>query len=223
MDAVEDAAQPLHKSGALRFVFWVSAAYLVVAAIELSSSVAGLVSDLRHRVAGIAWSWDPAFPVVQPSGNHFAGGPYLVPGSTAMFTQVAGTVANIPAAAIISRTAGDVVGTLTGAGIAACLLVLMSRVAAGAPFARSSQVALLWLAGVVLVGFELGTILHGIASAMVTEVMMGAPKTPDGAFFSSSDVSVLTLWPVYVAMALVGLAAVFRVGAAYRADSDGLV
>lgn len=219
----DDVARPLTRSGALRFVFWVSLAYLVVAAIEFTGSITQLVSNLAHRATGVQWTWDPSFPVPQPTGGQFYGGPYLVPGSTATFTEMTGTVAGLPIAALLSRTAGDVTLILTSAGIAACLVVLTNRMAAGVPFGRASHTALLWLAGIVVVGFETASVLHGIASSLFRQVMMGAPQAPDGVFVSSSDVSMFTLWPVYVGVAVLALAAVFRVGAAYRDDSDGLI
>ncbi|GAA4164609.1 hypothetical protein GCM10022286_26600 [Gryllotalpicola daejeonensis] len=222
MSLTDEVARPLAKSGALRFVFWISLLYLAICALGLIGNVIDLVDRLTRRTAGIQWTWGVDYSVPQPTGRTFDGAPFIVPGSTATFTQMRATVADLPASVIILHSAGDIVATLTGAGIAVCLVALMNRMAAGVPFARASHLALLWLAGVVFVGFEAVDILHGLASMGIMSILAGAPDSAD-LTNSNQDVVLFEMWPLYVGAALLALAAVFRVGAVYRQDSEGLV
>ena len=223
MSVIDEIARPLAKSGALRFVFWISLLYLVLAAIQLFGAVNQLLTDLGSRATGISWTWSTDYPVPQPTENTFSGAPFVVPGSTAHFTQLTATVAGLPVSTIVMHGLADIVAILTGAGIAVCLVVLTNRMAAGVPFARASYVALLWLAGVVFVGFEAADALRGSADFALTTVLAGAPADQDGLWNINAGVTVFIGWPLYVAAALLALAAVFRVGAAYRQDSEGLV
>ncbi|AYG04480.1 hypothetical protein [Gryllotalpicola protaetiae] len=223
MALTDEIARPLAKSGALRFVFWISLLYLVLSAIQLFDAVNQLLRDLGSRASGITWTWSTDYPVPQPTGNTFSGAAFIVPGSTAHFTEMTATVAGIPVGTIVMHGLADIVAILTGAGIAVCLVVLTNRMAAGVPFARASYVALLWLAGVVFAGFEAADALRGIADFAFTTVLAGAPADQDGLWNTNEGVTVFIGWPLYVAAALLALAAVFRVGAAYRQDSEGLV
>jgi hypothetical protein len=222
MSLTDEVARPLAKSGALRFVFWISLLYLAVSAVQLAGNIVGTINQLSRRTAGIRWTWGVDYGVPQPTHYSFSGAPFVVPGSTATFTQMTATVADVPVLAIVLQGAGDIAATLTGAGIAVCLITLMNRMAAGVPFARASHVALLWLAGIVFVGFEAVDLLHGLGSMAVTAVMAGAPESA-GLSNSNAELVIFTAWPLYVGAALLALAAVFRVGAAYRQDSEGLV
>lgn len=223
MALTDEIARPLAKSGALRFVFWISLVYLVLSAIQLFGAVNQLVADLGHRATGITWTWSTDYPVPQPTGKEFSGAPFIVPGTTAHFTQLTATVAGIPTTTVVLHGLASVAAILTGAGIAVCLIVLTNRMAAGVPFARASYIALLWLAGVVFVGFEAADALRGTADFAFTTVLAGAPADQDGLWNTNEGVTVFIGWPLYVAAALLALAAVFRVGAAYRQDSEGLV
>lgn len=223
-DETDETTRPLLRSRAVRIAYWVSLAYLVFAAVQLVLAVAQLVTRLARRHSGITLSWDPGFPAPQSAHAQVAGSASLVPGSDAYFTQMTGIVKNVPAVSIVFTSLGDLVAILCGAGAAVCIALLARRISAGEPFARASSIALIALAIVVLAGGEGAIVLHAIGTATVGQVAVLSPAEPDGMWTPpGTSTSIFALWPIGVAAALVALAAVFRAGAAYREDSEGLV
>lgn len=224
MTRAREADRPLLRSRSLRLVLWMSLAYLALSAFGTITAVVTLVTHLLSRSAGIPWVWDPGLPTPQPTGVSISGAPYVPPGTSAYITQMTGTVSHLPAATIVLTGAGDIVASLTGAGIAVCVLVLAHRVSAGAPFARASVSLLFWLAGIVLVGFEASILLHALAVGVTPGIVVTRPAVPDGFWRSpGTSVAVVSAWPVYAAAAIAALAAIFRVGVSYQEDSEGLV
>jgi hypothetical protein len=135
-----------------------------------------------------------------------------------------GTVKNVPVNTILLQSLGDLVSVLTAAGIVICILILARRVAAGTPFARASVRALISLAVVIVIGFEGATALRGMGEISVTSVLFAAPDQPDGLYSPPATfIPLLTLWPIYIAAALLALAAVFGTGGRFQADTNGLV
>ncbi|MFC4242728.1 hypothetical protein ACFOYW_05020 [Gryllotalpicola reticulitermitis] len=224
MSTVDEAGRPLTRSHAVRFIYWTSLAYLVLAAIELVDAVVQLSTRLGQRSSGIIMTWNPGFPAPQPTHYEMSGAPYVAQGSTAYFTQMTGTVRDVPVASIVVTGLGDIVSVLCGAGIAVCIFVLAQRMAAGAPFVRASARALVALAAIVFFGFEGAQVLHAVGSNLAENVLIASPQEPDGQWSPPiSEGPGFSLLPIYVSVGLLALAAVFRAGAAYRDDSDGLV
>ncbi|MCL2532696.1 MAG: hypothetical protein FWE39_00895 [Nocardiaceae bacterium] len=208
----------------LRLVSWASIAYLLYAAIKLVGQVIDMVSRLQNAHAGITLTFNPGIPVPQPTNAFFAGGPYVVPGSTLYLTQAQGQVADVPAPSIVMQSLSGIVSVLTAAGIALCVLLLVTWVVQGRPFAAVTTRVLTVLAVVIVVGCESAIVLDFLARQLVNTVMLGAPQTPDGTWSVPADNNlVIDLVPIYVAVALLGLAAVFRVGASLEKETEGLV
>lgn len=217
MSVASNAPKPLSRSLPVHLVLWASVLYIVVAAVQLVGAVITMSSRLAQRSAGITTSWNPGLPAPQPTDVVSAGVPYVKQGSTVYFTQAQGTVVNVPASSIVFTSAGDILGLLCGVGVAVCLIVLTRNMTKGMPFARASVQALLVLAAVVFVGFEGATLLHALGTLGLDSVALPSPSRPDGQWKPPASQTVFfELWPVYVALALLALAAVFRAGAAYQ-------
>ncbi|MFC5932124.1 hypothetical protein D6T64_02195 [Cryobacterium melibiosiphilum] len=201
-----------------------SIAAIGYAAFQICIILADMIDRIAHRATGIALTWNPGILLPQPASVTYSGAPFVVPGSTAHVTDITAMVKDLPVAAIVLQSIGDLVSVLTIAGIAVCILILVRRVAAGTPFAPASIRTLVTLAIVVLIGFESATVLHGVSAMSVPSIMFVSPESPDGTYWPPPEaIPLFVLWPVYISAALVALAAVFRAGAGYQADRSGLV
>ena len=221
----DEVVRPLAQLGAVRFVFWCSVVYLVIAVGQVAYVVVQMITRLAARSTGISLTINPEIPVPQPTNFYIGGAPHFVRGSTAVITQMTGTVVGVPTSSIVLTSLGDLLLTIAGAGIGVCLALVAKRIRGGTPFAQASSNALVALAVIVLVGFEGADILHALGALSLPSVAVASPQPPEGASFStsSSQVTFFELWPVYVSITLVALAAVFRAGAGYRRNSEGLV
>lgn len=203
---------------ATHVVLWVSVLYALVCAVQVVGVVITMISRLSQRTTGIEATWNPGIPAPQPTNFEASGGPSVLKGTTMYLTQAQGTVVGVPASSIVLTSAGDLVGLLCGIGVAVCLVVLARQLLRGTPFASASVKALLALAAVVFVGYEGATLLHALGTLGLTTVMVQSPSTPDGSWNPPASQTVFfELWPVYVAIALLALAAVFRFGSAREA------
>jgi hypothetical protein len=222
----DEVARPLARIGAVRFVFWCSVLYVVIALGQAAYVVVQMITRLAARSTGITLTFNPEIPVPQPTSFYISGAPHFVRGSTAVITQMSGTVVGVPASSIVLTSLGDLMLTVAAAGIGVCLAVVSQRIRAGAPFAHASSNALITLAVIVLVGFEGADILHALGALFLESVSVASPQPPDGRWSlstSGSQITFFELWPVYVSTALVALAAAFRAGADYQRNSEGLV
>ncbi|HEY0248999.1 MAG TPA: hypothetical protein VGC45_12130 [Gryllotalpicola sp.] len=214
----------LRSRNPLRLVAWASIAYLVLAAVHAVQAVLTLEDRLGHARTGIRLGFDPQLPVPEPPHDSFSGAAYVVPGTTMYLDHATGTVAHVPSASIALQSAGDLVGIFTGAGVALCVLLLVRWIIQGKPFVAAATRVLVALAIVVMIGFESESVLHFAGSNMLTTVLFGKPEQPDGMYSLPGGPQVIIGFvPLYIGAALLGLAAVFRVGAQLQRETDGLV
>jgi hypothetical protein len=224
MTQVDDSARTLNLRASVRRVAIVSILALAYSAYRVYSVLADMFARLAHRTAGISMTWNPGFPAPQPHHGHFSGAPFVAQGTTAYFTAMTGTVKDLPIGAIVFPSVSELLTVLTTAGIAVCVFILCRKVASGAPFARTSVRTLVVLAVVVFVGYEAATVLAGLGNDAIPSILLGAPSEPDGSFSPPEALfAFFTFWPVYISLALLALATVFRAGGRYQADSSGLV
>lgn len=96
------------------------------------------------------------------------------------------------------------------------LAQLLKRAAAGNPFARESVRSLRVIAAAVVVGGTIVPWLVGVSTQSVVEVQLGPGSVP-------LDPAGPRLWPCLMALLLLALAEVWRVGIRLQEDAEGTV
>jgi len=215
-----------HRSrSALRLVYWASIAYICFSLLQLVGKVAETVSRVKQRHEGVEFAFAPNFDLSQPAGWTFSGAAFVVPGTSVRFEPATARVADLPVSTIVLQGAGEFVGILTGACIAAAILVLVTWIMQGRPFSRAAVRVLIALAIVVMVGFTASTVLVWQSTQNALTVLYNLPSGDgSGTGLSGGEGGVIfSLTPIYIGLALLGLAAVFRVGSSPEKDTEGLV
>lgn len=214
----------------LRLVQWASIAYVLFAAVEIIGTIAAAISTVQDAAdpsRGVSFDFDARYEVPQQTNAEFAGSAYVLPGSTLIFTHASGTVAGLPAGAIVTQAIAQSLLALTGGAIAACIAMLVARVLVGSPFVHAAARTLVVLAVVVMVGFEASSVLAVIARSMAGGIAYQTGSDPSSPSYdvlmsgggSGIDIDLV---PIYVGLALLGLAAVFRFGTTLQADVQRL-
>lgn len=215
-----------HRSrSALRLVYWGSIAYICFSLIQLVGKVAETVARVKQRHEGIEFAFAPNFDLSQPADWTFSGAPFVVPGTSVRFEHATAQVADLPVSTIVLQGAGEFVAILTGACIAAGVLVLATWIMQGRPFSRAAVRVLTALAIVVMVGFTASTVLVWQSTQNALTVLYNSPSGDgSGTGLSGGGSGVIfSFTPIYIGLALLGLAAVFRVGSSLEKDTEGLV
>lgn len=221
MSIPDERAAALRQKSSVSFVFVVSLGTVVASAVRAWFIVAGMVNQLAHRTTGIEWSWSVESPIHQPSGSG-ATGAAVVPGTSPAVTQMIGRVQDLPAATIVLHSLSELVAVLTTAGIAVCLLLVTRSIGDGRPFARACSRALVILAVIVAVGFEVAAILELVSQLTQPAINVALPEFT-GAYAGHASQLGMPFWPIFAAAGLAALAAIFRTAAGYRDDASGLV
>lgn len=222
MSIPDERAAQLRQKYSVSLVFVLSLVAVVWAVVRIITISTELTNDLAHRLTGISYTWTPQAPLREPAHFHTGTAAAVTPGSTSTISQMTGTVKNLPVSTLVLQSAGELTTVLTTVGIAVCLLLVARSIGSGSPFAKTCSRAFIGLAVIVAVGYEGAGILHLISEATRPLILFDEPAFT-GTFISDGETIGLPFWPLYVATALVALAAVFRTGSGYRDDAAGVI
>jgi hypothetical protein len=219
---MDQPARALTQKHSISLVFVLSLGAMLAALGQAVLAIVTLVGRLNDRASGVDYTWNTTAPIRELAGSPREGAPSVVAGTTSAITQMTGTVKDLPVSILVLDGASDLVSALTIFGAALCVFILVRTIGSGAPFARACSRALIALAIVVFVGFEGASVLRVVSDISQPHIIFSEP-TFQGTFVGSGYGASVPFWPIYVAVVLAALAAVFRTGAAYQNDSSGLV
>lgn len=221
MTTTDDPTAALTKNTAVSLVFLLSLGAVLLAAWGVYRAVADMVADLAHRTTGITWTWQLDEPLREPTRMfRDADAVAVVRGSVSSIGEITGTVRNLPVETIVLHHVGELVGALGLAGIGVCLVVIARTIGAGRPFSRTVSRAFVAMAVVVVVAYDGGAVLGIVSATTQPRIELTLPEF-GGTYIGRDAIGdSVPFWPVFVAVALVALAAVFR--AADRALSSAV-
>jgi hypothetical protein len=202
-------------------LYGASIVYVLICAIGIIVQVVGIVIACQpgaHLMVTLPAQQD--YP--SRSGTlTYGGSAYVVPGTSVSFTEATMEVTGLPASMVIWLRIGPVISAVTGGSIALLIGLLAHKIRAGQPFASNTSRTLLRAAVFVAVGFTFSSLISQASRNAVAHSIAYIPR--DGFLQLGGSSFELDLVPLYFALVLVGLAAIFRTGERLQRDTDGLV
>lgn len=222
MTLPDPPARALTQKSSISLVFVLSLGAMLAALDQAGITIITLIGRLNDRASGVEYTWNTTAPIREVAGTAPDGAPSVVVGTTSAITQMTGTVKDLPVSTLVLDGASGLVSAMTIFGVALCVFILVRTIGSGAPFARACSRALIALAIVVFVGFEGASVLQVVSEISQPHIAFSEPAF-EGTFIGNGYGASVPFWPIYVAVVLAALAAVFRTGARYQNDSSGLV